>query len=174
MRVASAILKGVEVDILRDGSLDYTSEIRATFDFVIASLHNGYGLDREAMTKRILRAMKDPQMAIFGHPAGRLLLSRDPYPMDLDVIFARAAELGVAIEINADPQRLDLDWRLVRAATDVGVVISIGADAHNTAGMTNMDLGVGIARKGWLTAEQVLNARPLEGFLDHVAQRQAK
>ncbi len=168
------ILKGVEVDILRDGSLDYTSEIRATFDFVIASLHNGYGLDREAMTKRILRAMKDPQMAIFGHPAGRLLLSRDPYPMDLDVIFARAAELGVAIEINADPQRLDLDWRLVRAATDVGVVISIGADAHNTAGMTNMDLGVGIARKGWLTAEQVLNARPLEGFLDHVAQRQAK
>ncbi len=167
------ILKGVEVDILRDGSLDYTPEIRATFDFVIASLHNGFGQDRETMTARVLRAMDDRHMTIFGHPTGRLLLARDPYAMDLEAIFAKAAELGVAIEINADPQRLDLDWRLVRSATDAGVIISIGADAHNTAGMTNMDLGVGLARKGWLTEDRVLNARPVDGFLDHVAQRRA-
>ncbi len=116
-----AILKGVEVDILRDGSLDYTPEIRATFDFVIASLHNGFGQDRDTMTARVLRAMDDRHMTIFGHPTGRLLLSRDPYPMDLEAIFAKAAESGVAIEINADPQRLDLDWRLVRSSSSPSV-----------------------------------------------------
>jgi DNA polymerase (family 10) len=165
------VLKGIEVDILQDGSLDYTSEIRATFDFVIASLHSGFGQDRETTTKRILRAMDDPDMGIFGHPTGRLLLSRDPYPMDLDAIFDKAAERGIAIEINADPQRLDLDWRLVRSAVSKGVKISIGADAHNVSGMTNMELGVGIARKGWLSASDVLNTQSLQEFLQHVAQR---
>jgi DNA polymerase (family 10) len=123
------------------------------------------------MTKRVLRAMDDPDMAIFGHPTGRLLLSRDPYPMDLDVIFDKAAERNIAIEINADPQRLDLDWRLVRTAVSKGVKISIGADAHNVSGMTNMELGVGIARKGWLSADDVLNTRSLQRFIQHVAQR---
>lgn len=168
------VLKGVEADILADGSLDYTPAVRATFDFVIASVHSRFGMDELEMTARVLKAMDDPHMAILGHPTGRLLLSRDPYPLDLERVFAKAAERGVAIEINADPQRLDLDWRLVRDAVAAGVKISIGADAHGVAAMGNLDIGVGIARKAWLTKDQVLNARPLDGFLQHVAQRRSR
>lgn len=167
------VLKGVEVDILEDGSLDYTPEIRTQFDFIIASVHNRFGHERDQMTARILRAMDDPSMAILGHPTGRLLLSRDPYPMDLDAILTKAAQCGIAIEINAHPQRLDLDWRTVRQAVDGGVMISIGADAHNVSGMSNMDLGLGIARKGWVTRDGVLNTRPAEAFLDFVRARGA-
>lgn len=168
------VLKGVEADILEDGSLDYTPEVRATFDFVIASVHTRHAMDREQMTRRILRAMDDPHMAILGHPTGRLLLARDAYPVDLDRVFNKAAEVGVAIEINADPQRLDLDWRLVRDAAARGVTISLGADAHSVAGMSNMDLGVAIARKGWLTRDQVLNTRPADRFLHHARRRRER
>ncbi len=167
------VLKGVEVDILEDGKLDYDRPTRAMFDFIIASVHNRFGQNEQEMTARILTAMDDPTMAILGHPTGRLLLSRDPYPLDLDAIFEKALEKNIAIEINAHPQRLDLDWRRVRQAANMGIVISIGADAHNTAGMSNMDLGVSIARKGWLAADQILNTRPLEGFLDHIRDRGA-
>jgi DNA polymerase (family 10) len=167
------VLKGVEADILGDGTLDYTTAVRATFDFIIASVHTRYGMNEGEMTDRILSAMDDPSMAILGHPTGRLLLSRDPYPIDLDAVFEKAASCGIALEINADPQRLDLDWRTVRRATDKGVTISIGADAHSIAGMENMDMGIGIARKGWLTRERVLNAWPLEDFLDYVDRRRS-
>lgn len=168
------VLKGVEADILEDGHLDYTPQLRASFDFVIASVHSRHGMTRRQMTDRILRAMDDPTMAILGHPTGRLLLSRDPYPLDLEAVFDKAAETGIAVEINADPQRLDLDWRLVQDAVTRGVTISIGADAHSVAGMHNMDLGVAIARKGWLTPAQVLNTRPLETFLEQVRRRRAQ
>jgi DNA polymerase (family 10) len=168
------VLKGVEADILQDGSLDYTPAIRSGFDFIIASVHNRYGMDEAQMTARILKAMDDPQMTILGHPTGRLLLSRDPYPLDLDRIFDRAAEQRIAIEINADPQRLDLDWRAVRRAVERGVTISLGADAHGVAAIGNMDLGIGIARKAWLSARQVLNTQPLEGFLEFVRQRRQR
>ncbi len=165
------MLKGIEADILADGRLGYPDELLAGFDFVIASVHNRFEMNREEMTARFLTAMENPYVTILGHLTGRLLLSRDPYQLDFDRLFAKAAERMVAIEINADPQRLDLDWRLVRRARAAGVQISIGADAHSRAGLDNVDLGVLMGRKAWLTAADVLNARPVGGFLDFARKR---
>lgn len=158
------ILKGVEADILPDGRLDYDEETLDRFEFVIGSIHTRFGMTRDQMTERILRAMDDPHLTILGHPTGRLLLSRDPYDIDLERIFRTAAERGIAVEVNADPHRLDLDWRLVRRARDLRVPISIGADAHSVAGMANVAVGVGMARKGWLEAKDVLNTREATAF----------
>jgi len=168
------VLKGIEVDILADGDLDFGDAVLGRLDFVIGSIHSRFGLNREEMTARVLAAMDSPHLAIIGHPTGRLLLSRDPYPMDLEAVFEKAARTGVAIEINADPHRLDLDWRLLRQARARGVPISIGADAHSVAGLANVEYGIGIARKGWLTKDDVLNAQPVEGFLAHVARRRGR
>jgi DNA polymerase (family 10) len=109
--------------------------------------------------------MASPYLTIIGHPTGRLLLSREAYPIDLDKVFAAAAENQVAIEINADPHRLDLDWRVLARARAMGVMISIGADAHNTAGLANVPYGVGVARKGGLGRDDLLNCRDVDGFL---------
>ena len=165
------VLKGVEADILADGSLDYSPEVRRTFDFVIGSIHSRLGMDEAEMTVRMLKAMDDPCLAVLGHPTGRLLLSRDPYPFDVERVLETAAARGVAVEVNADPHRLDLDWRQVRRARELGVTISIGADAHSVAGMANVPVGVGIARKGWLEAGDVLNTRDAEGFLAYARKR---
>lgn len=159
------ILKGVEADILADGSLDYGPAVLDRFDFVIASIHTRFGMTADEMTARVLKALDDPHTTILGHPTGRLLLSREPYAIDMDRVMERAAERGVAIELNADPHRLDLDWRLVRRARDLGVTISLGADAHSVAGMSNVAVGVGIARKGWLAPDDVINTRDADGFL---------
>ncbi len=165
------VLKGIEADILVDGRIDYDEAILQQLDFIIASIHSRFNLNATEMTTRMLAAMDNPYVTIIGHPTGRLLLSRDPYGIDLDAVFEKAAASGVAMEINADPHRLDLDWRVVRRAREAGVTISIGADAHNVSGIGNVDYGVGMARKGWLGPGDILNARPVEEFLAFAAKR---
>lgn len=165
------ILKGVEADILQDGAVDVDAAAARRLDFVIASVHSRFGQDRAAMTARILRALEHPAVTILGHPTGRLLLSREPYDVDLDAILERAAGLGVAVEVNADPHRLDLDWRYLARARALGVRIAIGADAHGVAGLDHMRHGVGIARKGRLAPTDVLNTMSAEAFLDFARSR---
>ncbi|HEY6807905.1 MAG TPA: helix-hairpin-helix domain-containing protein [Gemmatimonadales bacterium] len=165
------ILKGIEADILADGALDYGAEVLGRFDFVIGSVHSRFGLTKDEMTARVLAAMDDPHLTILGHPTGRLLLAREAFAIDLDRVLARAAETGVAVEINGDPHRLDLDWRLVRRAHEMGIAISIGSDAHAVAGLANVDVGLGIARKGWLQGKDLLNALDAGGFLARARKR---
>jgi DNA polymerase (family X) len=165
------ILKGIEADILADGALDYTPALLDRFDFVIGSVHSRMEQDQDTMTRRVCRAMDDPHLTILGHPTGRLLLGREPYPLDMGAVIAKAAERGIAVEINGDPQRLDLDWRWCAAARTAGATISIGADAHSLAGLDNMAFGVGTARKGWLEARDVLNTRDAEGMLGYARAR---
>lgn len=165
------VLKGVEADILQDGRIDFDEPVLARLDFVIASVHSRFNMGEREMTARMLTAMDNPYLTIIGHPTGRLLLARDPYGLDLDAVIGKAAASGVALEVNADPHRLDLDWRVLRRARAAGVAISIGADAHNAAGIANVEYGVGVARKGWLGPGDVLNALPVEGFLAHAARR---
>ena len=159
------VLKGIESDILADGSLDYPDDTLAGFDFVIGSVHSRFNLSGDEMTERVCRAMDSKYLSILGHPTGRLLLSREAYQIDLDRVFAKAAATGVALEINADPHRLDLDWRVLGQARACGVTISIGADAHNLAGLANVEFGVGVARKGGLGPEAILNCRNVDAFM---------
>jgi DNA polymerase (family 10) len=159
------ILKGVEADILADGSLDYDSALLDRFDFVVGSVHSRFAMDRTAMTDRVLRALDDPHLTILGHPTGRLLLSRDAYAMDVDAVLAKAGAVGVAVELNADPKRLDLDWRLIPRARAAGACIEIGPDAHSTANLDYVDIGVGMARKAGLTRDGVLNAKSADDVL---------
>jgi DNA polymerase (family 10) len=159
------ILKGVECDILADGTLDYDQALLDRFDFVVASVHSRFSMDLTTMTDRVLRALDDPHLTVLGHPTGRLLLSRDAYAIDMHAVIAKAGDVGAAVEINADPQRLDLDWRLIPEARAHGVTLEIGPDAHSITGLDNMPFGVGIARKGGVTADQVLNTWPVDHVL---------
>jgi len=165
------VLKGIEADILPCGRVDYDSQLLDRFDYVIGSIHSRFGMSEAQMTGRVLKALDDPHLTILGHPTGRLLLTREPYAIDMDAVIERAGEAGVALELNADPHRLDLDWRCCRAAKEHGVLIEIGPDAHSTHGLDNVEIGVGIARKGWLEAGDVLNARSADEVLQFAAQR---
>ena len=158
------IFKGIESDILSDGSLDYDDDLLAQFDFVVASIHSQFNLSREAMTARIVRAIEHPAATIVGHPTGRLLLDREGYAVDIDSIIEAAARCGVALEINAHPSRLDLDWRHVKKARDCGVQIAVNTDAHSVAGLDHLGYGIGIARKGWLRATDIPNALSREAI----------
>ena len=151
---------GVESDILSNGSLDYPDETLQGFDFVIASIHSQFSLKREAMTERILTALANPCCTMLAHVSGRLLLAREPYALDLEAILKFAGAHQVIMEINASPYRLDLDWRWLRRARELGILISINPDAHSLEGLDDVNYGVMIARKGWLAPEDVLNTYP--------------
>ena len=159
------ILKGIESDILTDGSLDYDDNTLEQFDFIIASIHQRGKLSREAMTERVIRAIAHPATKILGHPTGRLLLQREPYEIDMHAVLEAAARHNTAIELNANPRRLDLDWRLLDAAKKLGIPIPICPDAHSIEGIHDMQYGLGMAMKGGLTAEDVLNAWSIEKTL---------
>ncbi len=168
------ILKGTECDILRDGALDYDDETLALLDFVVASIHSNFNLPPEQQTARLIRAIENPYTSIIGHPTGRILLEREGYNPDMEAVIDAAGTHGVAIEINADPHRFDLDWRLLRYATERGVRIPINPDAHSPGGLLNMRYGVGIARKGWLTPADVLNTLPSDALLAFFEQQRAR
>jgi DNA polymerase (family X) len=154
-----AIFKGIECDIHPDGTLDYSDDILATFDFVIASVHSKFKMTEEDMTRRVIKAIRNPYVTMLGHPTGRLLLSREGYPINLQKIIDAACERGVIIELNAHPYRLDLDWRMGLYAREKGLSISINPDAHSTEGIKDVRYGVGVARKGWFTRDTVFNTR---------------
>lgn len=157
------ILKGAEVDILPDGTLDYPDEILAQMDIVIASIHTSFHLGQNQMTKRLIQAMKNPYVHIIGHPTGRLLLRRDAYNLDLDRIFQVAKETGTILELNANPHRLDLnDLLLKKAKEEYQLKFCINTDAHSTEQLHNLLFGIHTARRGWLTREDILNAQPWE------------
>jgi DNA polymerase (family 10) len=160
------IFHGIESDILANGALDYDDDILGIFDFVVASIHSNFGLNEAAMTKRLVRAIKNPYTTMLGHPTGRLLLSREAYKLDLNAVIEAAGEHDVMIEINSHPQRLDLDWRFLRKAKEYGVKIVIGPDAHTVGGMEDFRYGVGVARKGWLTAADVVNTLDTEAVAE--------
>lgn len=167
------ILKGIEADILADGRLDYDEELLGRFDYVIASIHSRFKMDGAAITERVLHAMDDPHMTILAHPTGRLLLSREPYALDVEAVLQKAAAVGVAVEFNCDPHRMDLDWRYLKRARDLGVTVEIGPDAHSARSLEWTDLGVSMARKGWLRRDDILNARETEDVLAFARRRRS-
>jgi DNA polymerase (family 10) len=152
------IFKGIESDILYDGSLDYADEVLASFDFVVASVHSVLKMTEDKATERLIKAIENPYTTILGHPTGRLLLSRSAYPINHEKVIDACAANNVVIEINANPLRLDLDWRWHQYALDKGVLLAINPDAHRTEGFLDMHYGVLVGRKGGLTAPKCLNA----------------
>jgi DNA polymerase (family 10) len=155
------IFWGIESDILADGSLDYDTQTLQKFDFVIASIHSRFNMDRDAMTQRIVKAIRHPATRFLGHPTGRLLLGRKGYEVDMEAIIEEAARCGVAVELNANPNRLDLDWRWGPQMRKYRTVTSINPDAHDLAGLEDVRYGIAMARKALLPASQVLNSKPV-------------
>jgi len=159
------VFTGIEVDILADGALDLEDEVLAQMDVVIASVHSHFAQPREEMTARVIRALENPYVRILGHPTGRLLLRREPFAMDMGQVLRRAAELGVAMEHNAAPERLDLNERDLRLAKELGAKIVISTDSHDIRHLAKMDYGVRQLRRAWLGPGDVLNTREAKDFL---------
>ncbi|KAB3529788.1 DNA polymerase/3'-5' exonuclease PolX [Alkaliphilus pronyensis] len=165
------IFKGIESDILADGSLDYRDDVLETFDYVIASIHSHFNMDSDTMTKRIIKAIKNPYTKILGHATGRLLLSRNAYDLDLKEIIDTCSKYRVAIEINSNPHRLDLDWRMCKYAKEKGVKLVVEPDAHRVEGLDDIFYGIGVARKGWLEAKDILNTYDVEDIKSYFSSR---
>lgn len=165
------ILKGIESDILTDGSLDYDDDVLERFDFVVASIHGRFKLDRKAQTQRLLRAISDPHTTIIGHMTGRQLQRRPGYEIDVEKVLRACAKHDVVVEINAHPWRLDLDWRWHQAALDFGCMLSINPDAHSIPELDHMHWGVLMARKGGVPADRVLNAMTLAELTRYLRQK---
>lgn len=165
------IFWGIESDILADGSLDYDSKWLERFDFVVASIHSRFQMDRATMTERILQAVRNPKTTMLGHLTGRLLLGRKGYEIDVEKIIRECAERGVAIEINAHPSRLDIDWRWGRTLREAGCFVSVNPDAHEVAGLDDVKYGICVARKALLPRALVVNSRNLAGVESWLATR---
>jgi DNA polymerase (family 10) len=155
------LFAGVECDILRDGTLDFSDDVLGELDYAVASIHSVFNLPEAQMTRRIIRAMENPFVTMLAHPTGRLLLKREPYAVDIPAVLDAAAATGTWVEINAAPKRLDLDWRWWRLAREKGVKCVINPDAHRVERLQDLWFGVGVARKGWLTKDDVVNCLPL-------------
>jgi DNA polymerase (family 10) len=156
------LLKGSEVDILKDGSLDLPDWILSKLDYCVCSVHTYFKLSRTEQTERVLRAMDNPNFTIFGHPSGRLLGRRQGYDIDMDRILEGAKERGCFLELNCQPERLDLDDIYCKAAKELGVKVAISSDAHQIGNLNLLRFGIGQARRGWLEAQDVINTRSLE------------
>lgn len=167
------IFKGIESDILADGSLDYTPDVLASFDFIVASIHSNLNMDIAKATERLIKANENPYTTILGHPTARLLLRRKGYPIDHQKVIDACARNKVIIEINSNPWRLDLDWRWVKYALDQEVILSINPDAHELEGFNDMKYGVYMGRKGGLTKDQTFNAWPLDRVQSYFEERKA-
>lgn len=168
------IFKGIESDILSNGDLDYPDEILARFDFIVASVHSAMKMDEEKATNRLIKAIENPYTTILGHPTGRLLLSRAGYPINYQKIIDACAANNVAIEINANPLRLDLDWRWHQYALEQGVLLAVNPDAHRNEGFLDMHYGIYVGRKGGLSKEKCLNSFNLAEFSKYLEDKKAR
>ena len=168
------LFAGTECDILKDGSLDFDDELLSELDYVVASVHNVFNLPEKEMTARLIRAIENPHVTMLGHLTGRLLLKREPYAVNVPMILDAAAETGTIIELNANPWRLDMDWRWWKLAKEKGVKCAINPDAHSTRGLQCLAFGVRIARKGWLARADVINCLPLAKVSEAIAAKRQK
>jgi DNA polymerase (family 10) len=165
------IFWGSECDILKDGSMDYPDSVLANYDFVIASIHSNFNLPEDEQTRRMIQALKNKYVTILGHMTGRLLLNREGYAVNQPEVIAAAAQEGVAVELNAQPHRFDVDWRMLPVVREKGVKISINPDAHSVKQLSLVPYGVGIARKGWMTQDDVINTLSLKQITAYLGRR---
>ncbi|HKD11021.1 MAG TPA: helix-hairpin-helix domain-containing protein [Thermoanaerobaculia bacterium] len=169
-----SVFHGTEADIHADGTVDYGDEFLEGFDLVVASVHSRFGLSREEQTRRLIRAVRNPRVSVLGHPSGRLLLSRPPLDADWDAVLDAAAESGCAVEVNGNPQRLDLEWSLCRKAVARGILLALDPDAHSVAELGLVSYAVDVARRGWATATSVLNAKSAGDLAEWLERRRGR